>query len=144
MARLVRLGSLAALAAVALLAVGAAGGFTAGNTVPATNLGRQITAITASSVKPAACTGTVTRVLYVPSGGSLYTVNTSGNLILGTSGNDRVFISVNGYNCFVGGGPTSSNTDAFSGPTSGGDQCIVATSDSSSNITHCTIVQRRP
>jgi hypothetical protein len=132
-----------------VLAAGACGfaassAYTAGNTVPSTNVGQYTHSIGAADLKPAACTGTLTAIANVPAGGATDNVAGTGNLILGTSGNDTVKVATNGYNCFVGGGPTASNADKFTGPTSGGSQCIVATSDPAANITKCTIVQRSP
>jgi len=118
--------------------------FTASNTVPSTNVGTYTHSIGAADLKPAACTGTVTAIVNVPSGGTAFNVATAGNLILGSSGNDDVHGNANSYNCFVGGGPVSSNGDKFNGPGTGGDQCIVATSDNAGNIQHCTIVLRSP
>jgi hypothetical protein len=127
----------------ALVAAHAFSAYTAANTVPTTMLGRSSQSMSASSFEPSACTGTVSAIVNVPSGGTSFTVSTANNLILGTSGNDNV-TATSGYNCFVGGGPVSGNKDKFTGPAGGGDQCIVASSDSSSNIKNCTIVQRSP
>jgi hypothetical protein len=77
------------------------------------------------------------------SGAGLFTVGTANALIIGRNSNDNVR-ATNGYSCFVGGGPTSSNKDKFSGAAGGGDQCVVAASDSAANIQTCTIVQRSP
>ena len=120
--RVARLGALAICAVLlALLAFA----FTASNTVPSSSVGQvDGGAIGASRLKPAVCTGTVSSIVNVPSGGSLFTVTTANNLILG--------------------GPAGSNTDAFTGPAAGGDQCIVATSNPGLLITNCTIVGRSP
>ena len=137
-----------ALAVAVLLAAGigftAASAYTASNTVPSTNIGVYTHSIGAAQLEPAACTGTVTTIVNVPTGGTSFNIPGSGNLVLGTSGNDNVHGPTNGYNCFLGGGPTSSNGDKFNGPGSGGDQCIIATSDNTGNIQHCTIVQHSP
>ena len=105
---------------------------------------RQYTqSIGAADLEPSACTGTVTTIQTV-NGGS-HSFNTSGNLILGSNSNDTVSLSVTGYNCYVGGGPTKKNGDKFTGKAAGdGDECIVATSTPSANIKNCTIVARSP
>jgi hypothetical protein len=111
--------------------------------VPASNASANDVSVTPGGLEPGACTGTVTAVVTVPASGSL-TLATGGNLILGTSGNDNV-TAASGYNCFVGGGPVSSNKDKFNGPFGGGDECIVATSDTAGgNIKNCAVVQRSP
>jgi hypothetical protein len=141
---ILRVARLWALAICAVLLALLAFAFTASNTVPSSSVGQvDGGAIGASQLKPAVCTGTVSSIVNVPSGGSLFTVTTANNLILGTTGNDNV-VATTGYNCFVGGGPAGSNTDAFTGPATGRDQCIVATSNPGLLITNCTIVGRSP
>ena len=130
----------AGLGLLALLALS----FTAANSVPASRVGQVDGGpIGASQLEPAACTGTVSAIVNVPSGGSSFTVSTANKLILGTPGQDKV-TATTGYQCFVGGGPVSPNSDQFTGPSGGGDQCIGATADATGNIHNCTIVQRRP
>jgi hypothetical protein len=111
--------------------------------VPPSSLGLANNGAAASQFKPSACTGTVSSIVAVPSGGALFTVSSSNVLIVGTSGNDNVK-ATGGYVCFVGGGPTASNADNFTGKNGSGDQCVVATSDPATNITRCSIVQRAP
>lgn len=119
---------------------------TAGVTVPASHLGVSDKAASAGQFKPSACTGTVSSIVAVPSGGAPFTVGTSNALIVGTSGNDNVTVTaVGGYECFVGGGPASSNNDKFAGSLLGGDQCVVANSDTGLlNVSNCTVVSRSP
>lgn len=131
----------AVLTLILLIAVGTA--FTAGTVVPQTHVGSSGHTATPASLTPGVCTGTISHVVVIPSGGRSQTVATSHNLIIGSSGNDDV-TATNGYNCFVGGGPTSSNGDNFTGTASGGDQCIVAKTDSFFNIQNCSIVSRTP
>ncbi len=110
--------------------------------VPGGRLAVSNQAASAGQFKPSACTGSVTSIVVV-SGAGLFTVGTANALIVGTSGNDNVRATT-GYSCFVGGGPTSSNKDKFTGAAGGGDQCVVAASDPATNIRTCTIVQRSP
>ena len=132
---------------VAVVVAGAIGfiassAYTASNTVPATNVGQYTHTIGATELKPSTCTGTVTQIVTV-SGSK--TVNTTGNLILGSNSQDNVTIGTSGYSCYIGGGPSGGNSDKFTGKAAGdGDQCIVATSDASGNIKNCTIVARSP
>ena len=103
-----------ALAAVGF--VGAGSALTAGNTVPATNVGLVRQPIATDDLKPAACAGMTLTNLVTGSG----TVNgTNGNdLILGGAGND----SINGKagdDCILGGG----GNDTLYGD-SGTDVCI--------------------
>jgi hypothetical protein len=107
------------------------------------SLGLANQASAAQQFEPAACTGAVTAIVVVPSSGGLFIVSTADNLIVGTSSNDNVK-ATRGYNCFVGGGPSSSNKDKFTGPAGAGDQCIVASSDAAGNVNNCSIVQRSP
>jgi len=136
---------LVALVVLVLLAVaaGAAVANTANVPVPPSHLGFANQGSSASQFKPSACTGTVNSIVAVPAGGAPFTVSSSNVLIVGTSGNDNVK-ATGGYACFVGGGPTASNADNFTGKNGSGDQCIVATSDPATNITRCSIVQRSP
>lgn len=140
-------GILAVGLAVAIVSAGARSSvFAAGITVPAGRLGLTLKAASAVQFKPAGCTGTVNSIVVVPSGGATFTVRTGNNLILGTSGNDHVTVTPLGaYECFVGGGPVASNTDKFAGSLGGGDQCVVAKTDTGLlNITSCTVVTRSP
>jgi hypothetical protein len=127
----------------ALLAVNLAPAYTANLPVQGGRLGLKNQAAAASQFAPTQCTGAVTSIAVVPAGGGLYTVSTANTLILGSSGNDNVVMS-SGYACFVGGGPTATNADIFTGALGGGDQCVVATSNLGLTITNCTIVARRP
>jgi hypothetical protein len=129
--------SLLLIASTAVVAHGA------NMTVPGGRLALANQAAAATQFEPAACNGSVTSIVVVPGGGGPFTVSTANALIIGTSGNDNVR-ATNGYACFVGGGPTSSNKDKFTGQAGAGDECVVATSDPASNISRCTIVQRAP
>jgi len=136
---------LLALVVLVLLAIasGSAVANTANIPVPPSFLGFSNQGSSASQFKPSACTGTVSSIVAVPAGGGTFMVNSSNVLILGTSGNDNVK-ATGGYACFVGGGPTASNADNFTGKNGSGDQCVLANSDPATNITRCTIVQRAP
>jgi Ca2+-binding RTX toxin-like protein len=102
---------LAAACSVCLFAGGPA--FTASNTVPGGTVSRSVLAITADTLKPAACSGiTLTTIV---SG----TTGTAGNdLILGTSGID-VISGNNGDDCILGG----EGDDTIDGG-NGNDVCI--------------------
>ena len=127
----------------ALLAVNLAAAYTASLPVQGGRLGLKHQATAASQFKPPQCTGSVTSIAVVPAGGGLFTVSTPNTLILGSNGNDRVLVT-SGYACFLGGGPAATNADIFTGALGGGDQCIVATSNTGLTILSCTIVARRP
>jgi hypothetical protein len=131
----------AVLTLILLITVGTA--FTAGTVVPQTFVGASTDAASAASLAPGVCTGAISHVVVVPSGNKKQTIATSNNLIIGSSGDDTV-TATSGYNCFIGGGPTNANSDHFTGPASGGDQCIVAASDPTGSIKNCTIVSRTP
>jgi signal peptidase I len=133
----------AVLTLVGLVAVGTA--FTAATVVPQSNVGVSTHASSAAQLAPAACTGSITNVFYVPSGNKSQTVTTSNTLIIGSSGQDTVTAGPgSGYQCFIGGGPTSGNSDKYTGRAGQGSQCVVATTDAAGNIKNCTIVTRSP
>jgi signal peptidase I len=133
----------AVLTLILLITVGTA--FTAGTIVPQTYVGASTSSADAAAIAPAACTGTISNIFYVPSGNKAHTVTTSDTLIVGSSGNDNVTAGAGtGYQCFVGGGPVSSNSDHYTGKSGQGSECIVATTDASGNIKNCTIVSRAP
>ncbi|HEX5449540.1 MAG TPA: signal peptidase I [Gaiellaceae bacterium] len=131
----------AAITLVALITVGTA--FTAATVVPSSNVGASTHASSASQLAPSGCTGQIDHVIVLPSGGQSQTISTSNNLIVGSSGDDSV-VAENGYNCFIGGGPKSGNSDRFTGGYGNGSQCIVAASTKSSHIKNCSIVSRTP
>jgi hypothetical protein len=138
-----RLFLVAAVGLGALLGVNLAAAYTASLPVQGGRLALKNQAAAASQFEPAQCTGTVTSIAVVPAGGGPFTVSTANTLILGSSGNDNVVMS-SGYACFLGGGPTATNADVFSGAVAAGDQCVVATSNPGATILNCTIVARRP
>lgn len=133
----------AVLTLVALITVGTA--FTAATVVPSSNVGVSTSDSSASQLAPAACSGTIDDVYYVKSGNKNQTVTTSNTLIIGSSGNDTVTAGPGtGYQCFIGGGPTSKNADKYTGRAGSGSECIVASSDPAANIKNCSIVSRSP
>jgi Ca2+-binding RTX toxin-like protein len=73
----------------------------AGNTIPLSGLGASIQAITANSLKPAACAGINVSTIVRGSG----TINGTSNndLILGSPGQDRISGGA-GSDCILGGG----------------------------------------
>jgi Ca2+-binding RTX toxin-like protein len=106
---------LAVLAFVALVSVVGVYTFTASNTVPATNVGRQQFAINANALKPAACAALNLTSLVVGTNG------TAGNdLILGPS-TASTLNGNGGQDCIVGGG--GNDTINGNGNTAG-DVCI--------------------
>ena len=104
---------LRALGALGLLLICIAVVATAANTVPASNVGSSSTAITANTLKPAACNGITLTNLVIGSTG------TAGNdLLLGSAGVDTMN-GGNGNDCILGGG----GIDAIAGG-GGTDVCI--------------------
>ena len=134
-----RLSRLAALGLVALLAANAYTAYTASNTVPATQLGKTSSTVSADNLKPPECTMIVTSVL---AGSGTFSASAQFQLVLGSGSRDVVTLQKN--DCFVGGGPTIAPKDSVTGPSPGGsngDQCIVT---SGATVTRCTIVATRP
>jgi len=133
----------AVMTLIALITVGTA--FTAATVVPSSNVGVSTSSTSAADLAPGACSGTIDNVYYVPSGNHTQTVTTSNTLIIGSSGNDTVAAGPGtGYQCFVGGGPTTKNNDKYTGRAGQGSECIVASSDPAANIKSCSIVSRSP
>ncbi|HEY3962119.1 MAG TPA: signal peptidase I [Gaiellaceae bacterium] len=132
------------LTLILLIAVGTA--FTAGTVVPQTFVGASTATASAENLAPGVCTGTISHVVVIPAGNKKQTINTSNNLIIGSSGNDDVTAGPGtGYQCFIGGGPVAGNADKFAGtPGASTAQCIVATSDPAANVKNCAIVGRAP
>ena len=102
--------------AVALLAFAGAA-FTNGNAVPATKLGRTITATGANTIKPSQCSG-ITLTVVVDASGNYTAPNGVNGLLLGSSAIDRI-TGRSGNECIVGGGAA----DVINGG-SGTDVCI--------------------
>ena len=104
---------LRAIGVVGLLLICIAVAATAANTVPASNVGSSSAAITANTLKPAACNGITLTNLVIGSTG------TNGNdLVLGSAGADTMN-GGNGNDCILGGG----GIDAIAGG-GGTDVCI--------------------
>jgi Ca2+-binding RTX toxin-like protein len=104
---------LRAIGVVGLLLICIAVVATAANTVPASNVGSSSTAITANTLKPAACNGITLTNLVIGTNG------TAGNdLLLGSAGVDNMN-GGNGNDCILGGG----GIDAIAGG-GGTDVCI--------------------
>ena len=104
---------LRAIGVVGLLLICIAVVATAANTVPASNVGSSSAAITANTLKPAACNGITLTNLVIGSTG------TNGNdLVLGSAGADTMN-GGNGNDCILGGG----GIDAIAGG-GGTDVCI--------------------
>lgn len=86
---------------------------TAANTVPASNLGSSSTAITANTLKPAACNGiTLTNIVIGNTGGA------ANELVLGSAAGDAMN-GGGGNDCILGGG----SADFIAGG-AGTDVCI--------------------
>ena len=86
---------------------------TAANTVPASKLGSSSTAITANTLKPAACNGITLTNLVIGNNGTA-----ANDLLLGSAGVDTMN-GANGNDCILGGG--GNDTIAGGGGT---DVCI--------------------
>jgi Ca2+-binding RTX toxin-like protein len=105
--------ALRAIGVLALLLLCIAVVATAANTVPASNLGSASQAITANTLKPAACTGITLTNLVIGNNG------TAGNdLVLGSAGVDNMN-GAGGNDCILGGG----GNDSIAGG-AGTDVCI--------------------
>ena len=106
-------GLLRVVGVIGLLLICVAVVATAANTVPASNVGSSSAAITANTLKPAACNGITLTNLVIGSTG------TNGNdLVLGSAGADTMN-GGNGNDCILGGG----GIDAIAGG-GGTDVCI--------------------
>jgi Ca2+-binding RTX toxin-like protein len=78
--------------------------FAANISVPVTRLTDQARAITANTLKPAACSGfTVTTIVYCPAGGGVCSGTSASELILGSPNVDTIQ-GKGGADCIVGGG----------------------------------------
>jgi Ca2+-binding RTX toxin-like protein len=104
---------LRAIGVVGLLLICVAVVATAANTVPASNVGSSSTAITANTLKPAACNGITLTNLVIGNNGT-----NAAELILGSAGADTMN-GGNGDDCILGGG----GIDAIAGG-GGTDVCI--------------------
>jgi Ca2+-binding RTX toxin-like protein len=104
------------LGVLALLVTSVALVATAANTVPGTNLGRFTQAITANTLKPAACSGITLTNLVIGNTGTA-----ANDLVLGSAAAD-VMDGGAGNDCILGGG----GNDIIDGGSSGGgtDVCI--------------------
>lgn len=117
---------------ITLVAVIGIAAFAATNTLPPTHLGESITAITANSLKPAACASiNLTTIVYCPAQGKCSGTGAS-NLILGTTGNDNIQ-GKNGSDCIIPGG----GDDIVQG-NKGRDVCIEGPGDDS--YKDCTVI----
>ena len=104
---------LRAIGVLGLLLICVAVVATAANTVPASNVGSSSAAITANTLKPAACNGITLTNLVIGSTG------TNGNdLVLGSAGADTMN-GGNGNDCILGGGGNDNITGG-----AGTDVCI--------------------
>lgn len=104
---------LRAVGVVGLLLICIAVVATAANTVPASNLGSSSTAITANTLKPAACNGIVLTSVIIGNNG-----DAANNLLLGSAGANNMN-GAGGNDCILGGG----GNDTIAGG-AGTDVCI--------------------
>ena len=104
---------LRAIGVLSLLLICIAVVATAANTVPASNLGSSSTAITANTLKPAACNGIVLTNLVIGNNGTA-----GADLLLGSAGVDNMDGQA-GDDCILGGG----GADTLRG-SQGTDVCI--------------------
>ena len=93
---------LALIVVLAVLALSAGTVLGASNTVPGSNVTRYVTAITANTLKPSACSGITLTTLVTGVTGTA-----SSELILATSGVDTIAAG-GGADCILGGGGNDS------------------------------------
>jgi Ca2+-binding RTX toxin-like protein len=105
--------ALRAIGVLALLLLCIAVVATAANTVPASNLGSASQAITANTLKPAACNGITLTNLVIGNNGTA-----AADLVLGSAGVDNMN-GAGGNDCILGGG----GNDTIAGG-AGTDVCI--------------------
>ncbi len=102
----------------ALVILSAVNAIAAGNTIPQSYLDEQNTVLTVNTKKPAACTMTLTAIVYC-TGGNCDGANGNVNeLIIGTTGND-IIRGRGGRDCILGG----DGNDDIQG-NNGGDVCF--------------------
>jgi Ca2+-binding RTX toxin-like protein len=106
---------LAAVLAVVLIAAVATVGLLASNSLPASQLGQSVRAVTANDLKPGDCASV--SVTNVVTGGGTVDGSSGNDLILGSSGVDTIDGS-SGDDCIVGG----AGADTITG--SAGSVCI--------------------
>lgn len=88
----------------ALILVNVASAFAANIIVPTTHRTDQTAAITANTLKPAACSGiTLTAVVYCPSAGGMCDATNASELIVGSPNLDTIN-GKGGSDCILGGG----------------------------------------
>jgi Ca2+-binding RTX toxin-like protein len=93
---------------------------TAGNTVPSTKLGQQISAINANALKPASCSAlSLVNIVICPAAGGTCTGTSKNDLILGSANADTI-TGKGGNDCILGGG----GNDTINGNGGAGDVCI--------------------
>jgi Ca2+-binding RTX toxin-like protein len=116
---------------VVLIFIGISGAMSAANSVPSTSLGRSVLSVTANTLKPAACTMTLTNIVFCSGSGTCQGTGAN-NLILGTTGNDTIKAG-GGADCIIAGG---GNDTVNAG--SGADICIEGPGTDTYNS--CTVV----
>lgn len=103
-----------AVAAAFLALATVSSAFTAANTVPATNAGRQQFTIDANALKPAACAALNLTAIVTSNSGTA-----ANELVLGTAAADSI-LGRGGNDCILGGG----GNDAINGGAGANDVCI--------------------
>jgi hypothetical protein len=127
----------AALVVTATLSFATTQAFTAGNTVPTTNIAQLTQSITPAQLTPSECTSL--GITSVVGGTGTITSTASHQLVLGSSAADTLNDSF-GSDCMVGG----AGSDTFNGKKNGGDLCIVSSTTAAKNVNNCTIAATRP
>ncbi|MFZ1040714.1 MAG: hypothetical protein WCA79_06335 [Anaerolineales bacterium] len=109
---------------VVLIFISSITAMAAGNTVPVTRLGQQISAINANALKPAACSAlNLANIVICPASGGTCNGTTKNDLILGSAKVDNIS-GKGGNDCIIGGG----GNDTLNG-NAGTDVCIGHTGD---------------
>ena len=105
---------LLALATVFLVLATVSNAFTAANTVPVTNVGKQQFTIDANALKPAACAALNLTAIVTNNSGTA-----ASELVLGSAAGDNI-LGRGGNDCILGGG----GADTINGGAGANDICI--------------------
>jgi Ca2+-binding RTX toxin-like protein len=109
---------------VVLIFISSITAMAAGNTVPVTKLGQQISAINANALKPSKCSAlNLTNIVICPAAGGACNGTANNDLILGSAKVDNIS-GKGGADCIIGGG----GNDTLNG-NAGTDVCIGHTGD---------------
>jgi len=118
--------------------------YTAGNSVPSTNIGQYTHTIDATALEPAACSSVLpsalTTIVTVATGGSYQPAGSMSNtLLLASSGAETIKTSAGSNNCVItGAGSDSINLKAVT------NQVCIASAAALSSEKGCTTTVQRP